>query len=185
MATANQQQMLLRQGSKGNDVSAVQQALKQYGFYPGNIDGVFGPKTAQAVKDFQTVTGIKIDSIVGPQTHGKLDEWATNPSHAMLNDPIVQHLMQTDPAVARIMNNLAQEGGNRLDTLAAAHNLANKGYYFAPGVYADSQNMQAFYDAAKKELDPEFNERLNYTSFRNLKFSVKIIAFATSKLHRL
>ena len=76
MATTQQQNALLRQGSKGNDVSAVQQALKNYGFYGGVVDGLFGPKTAEAVKNFQNMTGIKVDAIVGPQTQSKIKEWA-------------------------------------------------------------------------------------------------------------
>jgi len=161
MATTQQQLPMLRQGANNDrtDVSAIQNALKNYGFYNGVVDGLFGPKTAQAIKDFQGKTGIKVDAIVGPQTRGQLDDWKNNPHNAMLNDPIVQNLMQNDPTVARTLQN-AQ--GNQLDTIAMGHNLANQGYYFGPGVFVDTNSMQPFYDAAKKLGDPVFNERLNY-----------------------
>ena len=161
MATTQEQLAMLRQGANNNrtDVSAIQNALKSYGFYNGTVDGLFGPKTAQAVRDFQNTTGIKVDAIVGPQTRGKLDEWSKDPTHALKNDPIVQNLMQNDPIVAKTINN-AQ--GNQLDTIAMGHNLANKGLYFGGGVFVDTNTMQPFYDAAKKLGDPEFNERLNY-----------------------
>lgn len=161
MATPTQIQNLMR-GSTGSDVSQVQQALKQYGYYSGNIDGIFGPKTAQAVKEFQNATGIKVDSIVGPQTRGKLDEWKNSPINATANDPIIQELMKNDPVAARTIEGLAAEGGNRADMVAGQHNMNNKGYYFGPGVYVGPTEMQGWYDAAKKELDPEWNERLNY-----------------------
>lgn len=161
MATTQQQLAMLRQGADNNrtDVSTIQNALKGYGFYNGVVDGLFGPKTADAVKNFQKQTGIKVDAIVGPQTRGQLDLWKNDPSHAMLNDPIIQDLMQNDPTVSRTLSN-AQ--GNQLDTIAMGHNLNNQGYYFGPGTWVDANTMQPFYDAAKKAGDPEFNERLNY-----------------------
>ena len=56
----------------GDDVRAVQQALKDAGFDPGAIDGKYGPKTAKAVKAYQKAMKIKVDGIVGPQTWGVL-----------------------------------------------------------------------------------------------------------------
>lgn len=160
MATQEQLAML-KQGSKGNDVSAIQQALKGYGFYGGVVDGLFGPKTAQAVKDFQNQTGIKVDAIVGPQTRGQLDSWAQNPHNVVQNDPLVQQLAQNDPIVARTLQATAN-GGNQANLLAAAHALSNKGYYFGPDTWISAENMKQFFDIAKKELDPAFNQSLDY-----------------------
>ena len=42
----------LRRGSRGEDVRFLQQRLKELGHDPGPIDGVFGSRTEQAVKDF-------------------------------------------------------------------------------------------------------------------------------------
>lgn len=63
---------LLREGSTGDDVRTVQQLLTERGFDAGGIDGIFGPKTAQAVRSFQGNVGITIDGIVGGQTWGAL-----------------------------------------------------------------------------------------------------------------
>ncbi|MDD4013408.1 MAG: peptidoglycan-binding domain-containing protein [Candidatus Omnitrophica bacterium] len=52
----------------------IQTALKNAGHYAGAIDGVFGPKTKQAVKDFQADKGLKVDGIVGPQTEKALQK---------------------------------------------------------------------------------------------------------------
>lgn len=57
----------LRQGSRGNFVYLLQFILTQYG-YNISVDGVFGVKTAEAVKNFQSINSIFVDGIVGPNT---------------------------------------------------------------------------------------------------------------------
>jgi len=59
---------LLRRGSIGNDVRAVQDRLTATGFDPGPVDAVFGPMTDAAVRRFQEAKGLRVDGIVGPQT---------------------------------------------------------------------------------------------------------------------
>lgn len=49
-------------------VREYQIRLKQLGFNPGIIDGVFGPNTKKAVMAFQDSVGITSDGIVGPVT---------------------------------------------------------------------------------------------------------------------
>lgn len=50
------------------DIKGVQQALKNKGFDPGAIDGVWGRNTIAAVKLFQQANGLDVDGVVGPQT---------------------------------------------------------------------------------------------------------------------
>ena len=50
----------------------IQQALKNAGFYQGSIDGKFGPKSKEAVREFQRTNGLKVDGVVGRQTWEKL-----------------------------------------------------------------------------------------------------------------
>jgi L,D-transpeptidase ErfK/SrfK len=52
----------------GPDVLALQQRLRQLGFYKGDIDSVYGPQTEAAVKAFQKSRGLQEDGIVGPNT---------------------------------------------------------------------------------------------------------------------
>lgn len=59
---------MLRSGSKGAAVEALQKKLIAQGINPGPIDGVFGPKTADAVKRFQERKGLTADGIAGPKT---------------------------------------------------------------------------------------------------------------------
>ena len=57
-----------RQGSTGEQVRVIQSKLKNWGYYDGSVDGVFGSQTTQAVKYFQRKNGLTPDGIVGPAT---------------------------------------------------------------------------------------------------------------------
>ena len=46
----------------------IQQALKSAGLYTGKVDGTIGPKTKQAIEEFQSQNGLKADGKVGPKT---------------------------------------------------------------------------------------------------------------------
>lgn len=59
---------LVGPGSRGWAVKEAQKHLRDLGFNPGPVDGIFGEKTAQAAYDFQLSIGIKMDSIFGPVT---------------------------------------------------------------------------------------------------------------------
>lgn len=58
----------LRSGTRGSDVRALQQRLGQLKYYPGRVDGQFGPNTLEAVWAFQEVQGLAVDGVVGPAT---------------------------------------------------------------------------------------------------------------------
>ena len=58
-------------GSRGDDVKTLQELLNQNG-YSLDVDGKFGPKTQEAVKDYQTKNNLKVDGIVGTNTWGAL-----------------------------------------------------------------------------------------------------------------
>ena len=58
----------LKQGSKGPDVTNLQQKLKDLGFDPKGVDGNFGPGTKAAVIAFQKSKGLQTDGIAGPNT---------------------------------------------------------------------------------------------------------------------
>ncbi|WP_416147725.1 peptidoglycan-binding protein [Salipaludibacillus sp. HK11] len=65
---------VLRSGSRGDQVRQLQRALSDRGYNSGsNVDGVFGPKTAQSVRDFQRSAGISVDGIAGPQTYSAIN----------------------------------------------------------------------------------------------------------------
>ena len=57
-----------KQGSTGSTVKTIQQKLKNWGYYKGNVDGIYGSKTKEAVKYFQRKNNLTVDGIVGPKT---------------------------------------------------------------------------------------------------------------------
>jgi peptidoglycan hydrolase-like protein with peptidoglycan-binding domain len=58
----------LRYGSRGRDVKAVQRRLAALKYYPGAVNGQFGPDTLEAVWAFQEVQGLKVNGVVGLAT---------------------------------------------------------------------------------------------------------------------
>lgn len=56
--------------------ASVQRALKNAGFYQGEIDGKIGSGTKQAIRDFQRDQGLKADGVCGKQTWSKLKSFA-------------------------------------------------------------------------------------------------------------
>ena len=63
---------VLKQGATGGEVKEVQRRLKQWGYYNGAVDGIYGKQTIEAVKSFQRKNGLTADGIVGKSTYAAL-----------------------------------------------------------------------------------------------------------------
>ncbi len=70
--------VVYQQGSSGSVIKTIQTKLKNWGYYKGSIDGIFGSQTKQAVRYFQQKNGLKVDGIVGNQTLKALGMKTTN-----------------------------------------------------------------------------------------------------------
>lgn len=66
--TNNSVLALSKYGSRGSEVTQIQTKLKRWGYYSGNIDGIYGTQTVNAVKYFQRKNGLAVDGIAGPNT---------------------------------------------------------------------------------------------------------------------
>lgn len=64
----NYVQALSKYGSNGSEVRSIQEKLKRWGYYTGNVDGIYGSRTVSAVKKFQQKNGLSVDGIAGPKT---------------------------------------------------------------------------------------------------------------------
>ena len=65
---SNSSYALSKYGSRGEEVRQIQTKLKRWGYYNGNIDGIYGSQTLAAVKWFQSKNGLSVDGIAGPKT---------------------------------------------------------------------------------------------------------------------
>lgn len=97
----------LRKGSRGVEVSYLQQLLNDAGCSPEiEEDGIFGAMTEAVVKDFQAAHGLTADGVVGPMTWAALegledtqDEGAEDAAEASPDEPsawdaLVQEMRQ-------------------------------------------------------------------------------------------
>jgi Putative peptidoglycan binding domain len=98
---------ILGKGSTGKEVLNLQKELNEWrvanGQTPIQADGIFGPKTEEAVKEFQNVTGLKTDGLAGPNTKARLN-LENNPDFKNLNPNIQDEIRkqlnnyQNDPS---------------------------------------------------------------------------------------
>ena len=59
---------VVRQGTRGAYVLILQDSLNTLGYRTGGLDGVFGPRTREAVTNYQRKLGLTVDGIVGCNT---------------------------------------------------------------------------------------------------------------------
>lgn len=113
----------LKKGSKGEEVKALQTALNRVCPYGLVVDGIFGAKTEEAVKDYQKANGLSVDGIAGAKTWSKLgyetaDE--VTPGFRTINKLIV-HCTATP------------EGEDySIDAIDNSHKTCNFSYYIDP-----------------------------------------------------
>ena len=69
-----------QQGNRGEVIKTIQRKLKNWGYYKGSVDGIFGAQTKEAVKYFQRKNGLKVDGIVGDKTLSALGMSANSSS---------------------------------------------------------------------------------------------------------
>lgn len=57
-----------KNGSRGEEVRKIQTKLKNWGYYNGSVDGVYGWQTENAVRTFQKKNGLTVDGVAGEKT---------------------------------------------------------------------------------------------------------------------
>jgi peptidoglycan hydrolase-like protein with peptidoglycan-binding domain len=91
----NPGQPTISQGATGDAVRRLQRALRRTPNLGLVVDGVFGPATETAVKDFQQGAGLVVDGVVGPQTWAALPNGAPMPTlQEGSNGAVVKSLQQ-------------------------------------------------------------------------------------------
>ena len=70
--TGSSVQTLSKYGSSGTEVREIQTRLKTWGYYSGEVDGIYGTQTKNAVIAFQKKNGLVADGIAGTATLAKI-----------------------------------------------------------------------------------------------------------------
>ena len=78
----NTVQALSKYGSSGDEVKQIQTKLKRWGYYDGDVDGIYGSKTVAAVKSFQRKNGLTVDGIAGTNTLNAMGITSNNSNSA-------------------------------------------------------------------------------------------------------
>jgi len=142
--------MLLKNGSKGEEVKLLQEKLGL------GVDGIFGPGTEAKVKEWQAANGLAADGIVGPGTWGKMFGTATPvatltatpvtiPPSSFKLDALKGHI--PDAVIAQIPETAAKF--NITTPLRLAHFLAQCGHE-SGGFKAISENLNYSADGLKR-----------------------------------
>lgn len=66
---------ILRRGSTGSTVAMLQLALKRSGFYTGALDGIFGYRTENALRNFQSMNRLRTDGVAGKVSWSLLEKY--------------------------------------------------------------------------------------------------------------
>lgn len=107
------QTAVLKQGATGGEVKEIQRRLKNWGYYSGAVDGIYGKATVEAVKAFQRKNGLTPDGIAGISTYKALG----------MNDSV------------RVLENDKKNGGG-----SAGSNYTNSDLYLlAKCIYAEAR----------------------------------------------
>ena len=97
-------------GSVGDDVKNLQTALEELGYSVGecSIDGIIGPDTTKAIKEFQEAAGLAVDGIAGPDTLAAL-KTAGNKI-----DDLGESVDNVDVSYNDLIDNITEKGGREL-----------------------------------------------------------------------
>ena len=82
---SNSTYALSKYGSRGDEVKQIQTKLKRWGYYNGNVDGIYGSQTLAAVKWFQSKNGLTVDGIAGPKTLAAMGIFSSSSSSTTTN----------------------------------------------------------------------------------------------------
>ena len=111
---------MLRRGNTGKDVKKLQTALHELGYDLGKpgIDGIIGPITERAIKQFQKEAGLVVDGIAGPKTLAALKEAGKS------IEKTADEVSDMDVTYGDLLDNITQKGGREL-FLEAFSNIVN------------------------------------------------------------
>ncbi len=172
----------LRKGYTGADVIAVQQKLKELGFYSGSVDGVYGTGSIAAVKKFQQQNGLTADGLVGSRTNTALMSASTGSSSNSGSDNSSSssdstsgqdyaegtlsygssgtEVKKMQQALKALGYNVSADGSYGALTQMAVTQFQKRNGLTADGV-AGSATLKLLYSGNAKEADPSADDNMS------------------------
>lgn len=172
----------LRKGYTGADVIAVQQKLKELGFYSGSVDGVYGTGSIAAVKKFQQQNGLTADGLVGSRTYTALMSASTGSSSNSGSDNSSSssdstsgqdyaegtlsygssgtEVKKMQQALKALGYNVSADGSYGALTQMAVTQFQKRNGLTADGV-AGSATLKLLYSGSAKEADPNADDNMS------------------------
>ena len=172
----------LRKGYTGADVIAVQQKLKELGFYSGSVDGVYGTGSIAAVKKFQQQNGLTADGLVGSRTYTALMSASTGSSSNSGSDNSSSssdstsgqdyaegtlsysssgtEVKKMQQALKALGYNVSADGSYGALTQMAVTQFQKRNGLTADGV-AGSATLKLLYSGSAKEADPNADDSMS------------------------
>lgn len=172
----------LRKGYTGADVMAVQQKLKELGFYSGSVDGVYGTGSIAAVKKFQQQNGLTADGLVGSRTYTALMSASTGSSSNSGSDNSSSssdstsgqdyaegtlsygssgtEVKKMQQALKALGYNVSADGSYGALTQMAVTQFQKRNGLTADGV-AGSATLKLLYSGNAKEADPNADDNMS------------------------
>ena len=151
----------LQLGSSGDKVKELQQWLTDYGYYSGDIDGVYGEDTETAVKNFQEEAGLIVDGVVGSDTKKAMKNW--------------------DEYVAQV-----QAAAGESDYTSDSDSSSNSREYYASAVrsysqsYSYSNSYSSSWSSGKGTGDCWDNSAALYSSLSSSGTKARIVQYSNS-----
>lgn len=155
---------LSKYGSKGDEVTKIQTRLKKWGYYNGNVDGIYGLQTENAVIYFQQKNNLRIDGIAGPETLAAIGISSSSNSNSLgLSTADINLLARVISAESRGEPYLGQVAVgavvlNRISHPSFPNTLS--GVIYQPGAFTcvtDGQINEPVTDSAKKAAQEAIN----------------------------
>jgi peptidoglycan hydrolase-like protein with peptidoglycan-binding domain len=122
-------------GAARPQVAGLQVALQARGFYPGAVDGIYGPATARGLRTFQRTAGLAVDGRIGPATRAALGKLGRPAFGARMlrrracgwDVSILQYLLRRSGAALRVDGCFGAHTERAVRRFQRAHKLAADG----------------------------------------------------------
>lgn len=135
--------IILREGATGQDVTKLQNRLKELGYFNQSVTGTYGPQTKEAVVTFQRSNSLTVDGISGPNTFEALKTAAPK----KVEKPKVEEPKEKTSQPAQTFTLKEGSSGNEVRELqnrlkATGHYTHNVTGYFGPITKTSVQRFQ-------------------------------------------